>query len=60
MKPTKKRLSLNTETVRELTDSESSQAAGGGISQMTCNMVCGFTGPTVCVSYHPCVRTLVC
>lgn len=58
-KRTEKKITLTRETVRLLTDDEAKSAVGGGISQQTCNQVCGFSGPTVCVSAL-CLNTATC
>ncbi len=68
MKKSKSRLNLNAETVRELTDSESSRAAGGGVTYQTCgitqwhtcNMACGYSGPPECLTGNVCPPSLAC
>jgi hypothetical protein len=59
MKRSAKKISLSRETVRLLTEDEARRVAGG-ITQLSCNMVCGFSQPTVCLTGTVCLDTAAC
>ncbi|HEV7679451.1 MAG TPA: hypothetical protein VGQ42_12865 [Candidatus Dormibacteraeota bacterium] len=60
MQRSQKKISLTRETVRLLTDDEAKAAVGGGVSQNTCNNVCGFSKPTVCLTGMWCLDSVAC